>query len=66
MDRFCSFEDKIEILSDFIQKICDSGWSHNTRMIFVRSASKKFYRPVLEQVSGSWNAIPGIGDIYII
>ena len=37
---------------DFIQKMCDSGYNHPTRMEVILCGVKKYYRQVVEQESG--------------
>ena len=52
MDRLHSIEDKREVLRDYIQKMCDSGYSHDTRMEIIKSGTRKYYRQVLQQETG--------------
>ena len=52
MDRFHSIGEKREILQDYIQKMCDSGYSHETRMEIIKSGTRKYYRQVLQQETG--------------
>ena len=41
--------DRKEVLTDFMQKLCDSGYSHPTRMEIVKSATRKYYCQVMDQ-----------------
>ena len=52
MDADHTWEDQRFVLSDFIQKMTDSGYDHLTRSEVIKSAAKKFYRQLMEQESG--------------
>ena len=52
MDGRHSMEDKKEVISDYLQKLSDSGYTHPTRMEIVKSATLKYYRQVLDQEAG--------------
>ena len=52
MDRYHSWEDQREVVSDYIQKMCDSGYDHPTRVEVIKSGVKKYFRQVVEQESG--------------
>lgn len=52
MDTYHSWDDQKEVIVDFIQKMCDSGYDHPTRMEVILSGVKKYYRQVVEQETG--------------
>ena len=52
MDVDHTWEDQRFVLSDFIQKMADSGYDHPTRSEVIKSAIKKLYRQLMEQESG--------------
>ena len=52
MDLRHSMMDKKPILTDFLQKLADSGYTHPTRMEIVRSAAKKFFQQLMDQEAG--------------
>ena len=52
MDADHTWEDQKFVLSDFIQKMTDSGYDHLTRSEVIKSAAKKFYCQLMEQESG--------------
>ena len=52
MDADHTWEEQKVVLSDFLQKMTDSGYDHPTRTEVIKSAVKKFYRQVMEQESG--------------
>ena len=52
MDLCHSMADRKPIVSDFLQKLADSGYSHPTRMEIVKSAARKFYRQLMDQEAG--------------
>ena len=52
MDLDHTWEEQRSVLSDFIQKMTDSGYDHLTRTEVIRSAAKKFYQQLMEQESG--------------
>ena len=39
MDTRHSRQEQMEVMKDFLQKLCDSGYSHPTRMEIVKSAA---------------------------
>ena len=43
MDHLHTWAEKSTNLSDFIQKLADSGYTHSTRMEIIKSATKKYY-----------------------
>ena len=52
MDSHHVWDDQKDVMMDFIQKMCDSGYDHQARMEVILSGVKKFYRQVIEQESG--------------
>ena len=52
MDADHTWEEQKVVLSDFLQKMTDSGYDHPTSTEVIKSAVKKFYRQVMEQESG--------------
>ena len=52
MDKYHSWEDQREVLTDFIQKMSDSGYEHKMRMEVIMSGVKKYFRQIVEQESG--------------
>ena len=52
MDLRHSMVDKRPILTDFLQKLADSGYTHPTRMEIVKSAARKFFRQLMDQEAG--------------
>ena len=46
------FVEKKEVITEFVQKLCDSGYDHQTKMVIRKSAFKKFYRQVIDQEAG--------------
>ena len=51
MDGYHKWDNQ-EVFSDFIQKMCDSGYYQATILEVIKSAVKKFYCQVIEQESG--------------
>ena len=52
MDIRHSRQEQMEVMKDFLQKLCDSGYSHPTRMEIVKSAARKYYRQRMNQDAG--------------
>ena len=52
MDADHTWEEQKVVLSDFLQKMTDSGYDHLTRSEVIKSAAKKFYHQLMEQESG--------------
>ena len=44
MDQLHSEEDRKEVVSDFLQKMSDSGYGHPARKETIISAVRKYYR----------------------
>ena len=42
IDGFHRWEDQKEVYADYIQKLCDSGYEHTTRLEIIKSTVKKF------------------------
>ena len=47
-----SLHDGQKVNVDFMQKMCDSGYSHPTRMEVVVSPTRKYYRQLMDQKAG--------------
>ena len=52
MDGGHSDQEKEEVVSDFLQKLADSGYKHPTRKEIMTSALRKYYRQIHEQKTG--------------
>ena len=52
MDTDHTWEEQRSVLSDFIQKMTNSGYDHPTRTEVIKSAARKFYCQVMEQELG--------------
>ena len=52
MDRSHTWEEQRQVIDDFLQKMCDSGYGESTRMEVIKSAITKYHRQLMEQDSG--------------
>ena len=52
MDGRHSIGERQEIVRDFLQKMADSGYSHEARREVIASATKKFCRQLMNQMAG--------------
>ena len=52
LDKCHSLEDRMKDLSPFIQKLVDSGYGRDNRREILTSGIKRYYRLVLQEVSG--------------
>ena len=52
MDTSHTWEEQRDIIKDFLQKMCDSGYGESTRSEVIKSATTKYFRQLMEQESG--------------
>ena len=52
MDQQNTEEEITEVVQDYIQKLMDSGYSHNHRKEILRSGCEKFCRRQIEDLTG--------------
>ena len=52
MDGGHSDSEREEVVSDFLQKLVDSGYSHPTRMEIIKSAARRFFQQLMDQEAG--------------
>ena len=52
MDMLHTWEERSSVLTDFLQKMTDSGYNHKSRVEVIKSATTKYYRQVLIQETG--------------
>ena len=52
MDRRHSNGDRETVIKDFLQKMADSGYSHEARREVIASATRKYCRQLMDQMAG--------------
>ena len=52
MDTSHTWDEQRQVIKDFLQKMCDSGYGKSTRLEVIKSAITKYYRQLMEQESG--------------
>ena len=52
MDLKHTQQDKIDVLTTFLQKLQDAGYNHNTRLEIIKAGTIKYYRQLANQQQG--------------